>query len=117
MFLPTKRFLTAIVVFTSLVVLASAFSGEDPFAAKRHRMVKQDVRDRGVNSAAVLDAMMKVPRHLFADEKVRNEVYADHPRAIEKILIRASSWERQEREDRKIRSSRQRCGSEGSVMS
>jgi protein-L-isoaspartate(D-aspartate) O-methyltransferase len=82
MFLPTKRFLTAIVVFTSLVVLASAFSGEDPFAAKRRRMVEQDIRDRGVNSAAVLDAMMNVPRHLFVDEQVRGEAYADHPLPI-----------------------------------
>jgi protein-L-isoaspartate(D-aspartate) O-methyltransferase len=82
MFLPTKRFLTAIVVFTSLVVIAFVFSGEDPFAAKRRRMVEQDIRDRGVNSAAVLDAMMKVPRHLFVDERVRGEAYADHPLPI-----------------------------------
>jgi len=82
MFLPTKRFLPAIVVFTSLVVIAFAISGEDPFAAKRRRMVERDIRDRGVNSAAVLDTMMKVPRHLFVDEQVRDEAYADHPLPI-----------------------------------
>jgi protein-L-isoaspartate(D-aspartate) O-methyltransferase len=82
MFLPKKRFLPAIMVFTSLVVIAFAISGEDPFAAKRRRMVERDIRDRGVNSAAVLDAMMKVPRHLFVDEQVRSEAYADHPLPI-----------------------------------
>ena len=82
MFLPAKRFLPVMMLLAGLVVLATAFSGEDPFAAKRHRMVEQDIRDRGVHSAAVLDAMMKVPRHLFVDEQVRGQAYADHPLPI-----------------------------------
>jgi len=82
MFLPAKRFLPVMMLLAGLVVLATAFSGEDPFAAKRRRMVEQDIRDRGVHSAAVLDAMMKVPRHLFVDEQVRGQAYADHPLPI-----------------------------------
>jgi protein-L-isoaspartate(D-aspartate) O-methyltransferase len=82
MFLPAKRFLPVMMLLAGLAFLASAFSGEDPFAAKRRRMVEQDIRDRGVHSAAVLDAMMKVPRHLFVDEQVRGQAYADHPLPI-----------------------------------
>ena len=82
MFLPTKRFLPVMVLLAGLALLASAFSGEDPVAAKRRRMVEQDIRDRGVHSASVLDAMMKAPRHLFVDEQVRGQAYADHPLPI-----------------------------------
>src|SRR5512139_456593 len=49
MFLPTKRSLPVMVLLAGLVFLASAISGEDPFAAKRRRMVEQDIRDRGVH--------------------------------------------------------------------
>ena len=82
MFAPLKRFLPVIALITSLVFPAYAISEDDPFAAKRRRMVEQDIRARGVRSAAVLDAMMKVPRHLFVDEKVGGEAYADHPLPI-----------------------------------
>ncbi len=82
MFLLTKRILTAIVLLGILGIVASAGSGEDMFAQKRRRMVEQDIRARGVRSSTVLNAMMTVPRHLFVDEQVRSEAYADHPLPI-----------------------------------
>jgi protein-L-isoaspartate(D-aspartate) O-methyltransferase len=82
MYLTIQRALAVITILTGLLVLSSISSGEDPSAAKRRRMVEQDIRDRGVHSAVVLDAMMKVQRHLFVNEQVRGQAYADHPLPI-----------------------------------
>jgi len=52
------------------------------FEALRQRMVKTQIQDRGVNSAAVLDAMRKVPRHLFIPKEYQDEAYNDYPLPI-----------------------------------
>jgi protein-L-isoaspartate(D-aspartate) O-methyltransferase len=82
MFFPLKRSLVVVTLLFGSLFLFPAFSGDDPFAAKRRVMVEQDIRGRGVRSMAVLDAMMQVPRHLFVDEKVRSDAYEDHPLPI-----------------------------------
>lgn len=51
----------------------------DKYEAARSRMVKTQIQDRGITNAAVLDAMRKVPRHLFIPEEYRNEAYNDYP--------------------------------------
>src|SRR5262245_58051213 len=40
-------------------------NGADRYASARLRMVERQIRARGVSNARVLDAMLKVPRHLF----------------------------------------------------
>ncbi len=40
------------------------------------------VRGRGVSDYRVLDAMGRVPRHLFVPEKVRPQAYEDFPLPI-----------------------------------
>jgi protein-L-isoaspartate(D-aspartate) O-methyltransferase len=45
-------------------------------------MVKSQIRARGVNDAAVLDALRKVPRHLFVPEAYRHRSYDDTPLPI-----------------------------------
>jgi len=52
------------------------------FAAARHRMVEQDLKGRDISDPAVLAAMAKVPRHLFLDERLEADAYADHPLPI-----------------------------------
>lgn len=54
----------------------------DPFFAKRQAMVERDIKGRGVSDARVLEAMGRVPRHLFVSERQRGEAYADHPLPI-----------------------------------
>jgi protein-L-isoaspartate(D-aspartate) O-methyltransferase len=54
---------------------------DDPLAAARHQMVEQ-IRARGVTSAAVLAALEAVPRHLFVPEAQRGKAYADSPLPI-----------------------------------
>ncbi|MCE5333675.1 MAG: protein-L-isoaspartate(D-aspartate) O-methyltransferase [Desulfobacteraceae bacterium] len=48
----------------------------------RDRMVETQVAARGVHDQRVLEAMRKVPRHLFVDEALQDQAYNDHPLPI-----------------------------------
>ena len=54
----------------------------DKYETLRHKMVETQIRNRGINNAAVLDAMKTVPRHLFIPENYRDEAYNDYPLPI-----------------------------------
>ena len=45
-------------------------------------MVDDQLRARDIRSARVLDAMLRVPRHLFVPEAQRAQAYSDSPLAI-----------------------------------
>lgn len=67
------------------ILLAAALlpvCGEDPFAAQREMMVREQIQARGVRNPDVLAAMRQVPRHLFVPEQVRGLAYRDHPLPI-----------------------------------
>lgn len=51
------------------------------FSISRRRMVEQ-IESRGVSDAAVLDAMRKVPRHLFVEDALQSQAYGDFPLPI-----------------------------------
>jgi protein-L-isoaspartate(D-aspartate) O-methyltransferase len=51
----------------------------DRFAAERQNMVDSQLRARGIRHEPVLDAMARVPRHEFVDERYRDQAYEDHP--------------------------------------
>ena len=50
--------------------------------AERRAMVEDQLRQRGVASERVLEAMRRVPRHRFVPDAVRAESYQDHPLPI-----------------------------------
>lgn len=54
----------------------------DPFFRARKSMIDEQVRRRGIDEPAVLQAMEKVPRHLFVDRTHQPEAYSDSPVAI-----------------------------------
>ena len=54
----------------------------NPRAADRRRMVDQQIRARGIKNPAVLDAVERVPRHLFVPPGVRHQAYEDTPLPI-----------------------------------
>ena len=54
----------------------------DPFARERERMVEEQLARRGITDQRVLDAIRRVPRHLFVDEALRERAYGDHPLPI-----------------------------------
>jgi protein-L-isoaspartate(D-aspartate) O-methyltransferase len=57
-------------------------TGEEDWGAARTRMVDEQIRSRDVRSPAVLDAMRRVPRHLFVPAEERRSAYTDYPLPI-----------------------------------
>lgn len=50
--------------------------------AERARMVREQLEAREVHDPRVLDAMRRVPRHLFVPEPLREHAYEDRPQPI-----------------------------------
>jgi protein-L-isoaspartate(D-aspartate) O-methyltransferase len=48
----------------------------------RHEMIKRQIEARGIKDPSVLDAIRKVPRHLFISEALRDQAYGDFPLPI-----------------------------------
>jgi protein-L-isoaspartate(D-aspartate) O-methyltransferase len=57
-------------------------SSEDPFTRDREYMVESQLEARGIVNTLVLDAMRRIPRHLFVAEPYRHLAYADGPLPI-----------------------------------
>jgi protein-L-isoaspartate(D-aspartate) O-methyltransferase len=64
------------------VFLSLPGSQPDPFLVKREEMVRAQLIPRGIVSPKVLDAMRKVPRHLFVPDEYQQFAYADRPLPI-----------------------------------
>lgn len=58
------------------------YGQDDPTRVERHLMVDRQIRARGVNSARVLAAMRRVPRHVFVPADLEHMAYADTPLPI-----------------------------------
>ena len=56
--------------------------GKDPYAKLRREMVAVQLAGRDITDNAVLQVMLRVPRHLFVGAKWREFAYADHPLPI-----------------------------------
>ena len=52
------------------------------FALARRKMVREQLVARGIKDKQVLDAMKKVPRHLFVEEGLWHQAYGDFPLPI-----------------------------------
>jgi protein-L-isoaspartate(D-aspartate) O-methyltransferase len=52
------------------------------FQKARDRMVESQLASRGIRDPRVLEALRKVPRHMFVDEALRDQSYSDHPLPI-----------------------------------
>ena len=60
----------------------SPIAAEPDFKALRYEMVERQLIARGIKDQKVLQAMKKVPRHLFVPEKYRLFAYTDGPLPI-----------------------------------
>jgi protein-L-isoaspartate(D-aspartate) O-methyltransferase len=58
--------------------MATVGPTKNPRVMSAPSMVEQYLRSRGIHDERVLDAMSKVPRHLFVPEAFRERAYADH---------------------------------------
>jgi protein-L-isoaspartate(D-aspartate) O-methyltransferase len=61
---------------------AAGAAADDPTAAERERMVRQQIEARGIADAATLAALRQVPRHRFVPEERRAQAYQDQPLPI-----------------------------------
>lgn len=52
------------------------------FAKARQKMVDEQIASRGIRNPRVLNAMSKVPRHLFVEEALHGQAYNDYPLPI-----------------------------------
>ena len=79
--LATRSLLT---LFTLTAVERCGGDGKSavPQAAEREAMVREQIEARGVRTAAVLQAMRKVPRQEFVPESARRAAYDDCPLPI-----------------------------------
>jgi len=65
-------------IFALCILLSAGLcTGEDVFVAERQRMVQSQIRNRDISDEKVLEAMLKVERHLFVPAKLRNLAYED----------------------------------------
>jgi protein-L-isoaspartate(D-aspartate) O-methyltransferase len=55
---------------------------DQKYQSLRENMVRNQIISRGVTDKKVLDALRKVPRHIFVDESYKNSAYEDRPLPI-----------------------------------
>lgn len=79
-----KRYsLISLILLLVLNVFILSQQEKIDFASLRKSMVKYQIEARGIKDKKVLNAMLKVPRHLFVDEELRQWAYEDHPLPID----------------------------------
>ncbi|MFH1847451.1 MAG: protein-L-isoaspartate(D-aspartate) O-methyltransferase [Candidatus Omnitrophota bacterium] len=67
-----------ILSITSIVLFPSnSFCQEDKFTLKRERMVTKQIQGRGITDQNVIEAMLKVKRHLFVTPIAKDQAYED----------------------------------------
>lgn len=52
------------------------------FPKARWKMVEEQIVSRGIKDPKLIEAMKKIPRHLFVEEALQNQAYTDHPLPI-----------------------------------
>ena len=62
------------------------------YAGQRRKMVEEQLVERGIKDLGVLEAMSRVPRHLFAQESLRCLLYTSpSPRDRQKCRMPSSA--------------------------
>lgn len=57
---------------------------DNDYTALRAKMVENQLVRRGISDQKVIEAMRKIPRHLFVDATLAAHAYEDHPLKIDK---------------------------------
>jgi protein-L-isoaspartate(D-aspartate) O-methyltransferase len=73
-----------IFIFLLLLPLLVPSVNEDEYTARRKKMVKEQIQERGITDQRILNVFQKVKRHLFINPNYRPEqAYGDYPLPIE----------------------------------
>ncbi|HXU47307.1 MAG TPA: protein-L-isoaspartate(D-aspartate) O-methyltransferase [Thermoanaerobaculia bacterium] len=76
---PGRLALSLGLALAAALSLAPAANALDDVSGMRRRMVEEQIRQRGVTDARVLESMERVPRHLFVPGAEPQAAYADRP--------------------------------------
>jgi protein-L-isoaspartate(D-aspartate) O-methyltransferase len=71
-----------IILILSILTEGSMLLQTDKYSSSREKMVKEQIVNRGISDRATLNAMKKVPRHLFVPADIKDEAYEDNPLPI-----------------------------------
>lgn len=77
--------LKAVGIFLAMLISQPVIAWEEgapDYEALRKKMVRTQIKARGVDDSKVLKAMLKVERHLFVPDKARKLAYEDYPLSI-----------------------------------
>lgn len=78
-----NKHIVKIILLIQIIIMAGCNVPQtDKYESLRQKMVDRQIRNRGINSTEVLNAMKTVPRHLFIPENYRDEAYNDYPLPI-----------------------------------
>ncbi len=70
-------------LIAATIVMAPSSEEDDPYIRLRERMVRTQLEERDITDENVLEAMRKVPRHLFVGPNYRRQAYEDYPLPID----------------------------------
>jgi protein-L-isoaspartate(D-aspartate) O-methyltransferase len=76
-------FLVILLLIMAVGFLQATQNAEAEYAKKRQLMVDEQLRTRDISDRRVLEAMGRIPRHLFVDPRYRGEAYEDYPVPID----------------------------------
>lgn len=57
-------------------------SENDIYRVAREKMVETQIKSRGITDSRVIQAMLKIPRHLFVEDALKEQAYGDFPLPI-----------------------------------
>lgn len=79
-----KKIILLLIALTCipLPVLAETAGEEMRFKQAREKMVRYQIKKRGISDQRVLSAMTEVPRHVFVPASLRSKAYSDRPLPI-----------------------------------
>lgn len=70
-------------LYILILAMGGIITGQaDKYVSARNRMVREQIVSRGITDQMVLNAMRKVPRHLFVKSSSKDEAYNDYPMSI-----------------------------------
>jgi len=69
-------------VIITIIMAGTALQSGDKYQAAREKMVRDQIRSRGISDQLTLKAMLKVPRHLFVPAEYESRAYDDNPLPI-----------------------------------
>jgi protein-L-isoaspartate(D-aspartate) O-methyltransferase len=70
-------------LLTAIIESMKTGNRQDDFELWRRRMVKSDLKARGISDAGILRAMEQIPRHIFVPKAYQSQSYSDGPLPID----------------------------------